>query len=165
MFAQGKVRVVELRSTPGFRGRLNVPEVVELWERAVPNFSYGNQRHKPCFLLHCFKVADVLRVCSARQKMGDQLVCCGVVLECGYLLPNKRWKKGVRDLVSNRSLRRVAVSEPLYGRLVKEYGKEIAKEKLLDCQKPPRRKFGLPAFGNHRLFNAAAVRLRPLSRL
>ncbi|KAJ7891262.1 hypothetical protein B0H14DRAFT_2335711 [Mycena olivaceomarginata] len=44
--------------------------------------------------------------------------------------------------------------------LVKEYGKEIAKEKLLDCQKPPHRKFGLPAFGNHRLFNAAAVRLR-----
>jgi hypothetical protein len=88
-----------------------------------------------------------------------------MVLECGYLLPNKRWKKGVRDLVSNRSLGRVAVSEPLYGRLVKEYGKEIAKEKLLDCQKPPHRKFGLPAFGNHRLFNAAAVRLRPLSPL
>ncbi|KAF8191563.1 hypothetical protein K438DRAFT_1935373 [Mycena galopus ATCC 62051] len=41
--------------------------------------------------------------------------------------------------------------------LVKEYGKETAKEKLLDCQKPPRRKFGLPAFGNLRLFNAAAL--------
>ncbi|KAF7353780.1 Regulation of transcription from pol ii promoter-related protein [Mycena venus] len=40
--------------------------------------------------------------------------------------------------------------------LVNEYGKEMAKQRLLDCQKPPRKQYGLPAFGNHKLFNAAA---------
>jgi hypothetical protein len=57
MFAQGKVRVVELRSTLRFRGRLNV-SVVELWERAVPDFSYGNQRHKLCLLQACFSIVS-----------------------------------------------------------------------------------------------------------
>ncbi|KAF8191564.1 hypothetical protein K438DRAFT_1590942 [Mycena galopus ATCC 62051] len=40
---------------------------------------------------------------------------------------------------------------------VDEYGKEEAKAKLLECQKPPQRKNGLPVFGNFRLFNVAAI--------
>ncbi|KAJ7700884.1 hypothetical protein B0H17DRAFT_1247676 [Mycena rosella] len=41
--------------------------------------------------------------------------------------------------------------------LIQEYGRENARQRLLDCQKPPRKKYGLPAFGNHKLFNCAAV--------
>ncbi|KAJ7042074.1 hypothetical protein C8F04DRAFT_946358 [Mycena alexandri] len=41
--------------------------------------------------------------------------------------------------------------------LVEEYGKEEAKQKLLDCQKPSRKIYGLPVFGNLKLINSAAV--------
>ncbi|KAJ6606315.1 hypothetical protein DFH09DRAFT_1269321 [Mycena vulgaris] len=41
--------------------------------------------------------------------------------------------------------------------LIQEYGREKAKQKLLDCQKPPRKLYGQPAFGNNKLFNSAAV--------
>ncbi|KAK7035873.1 regulation of transcription from pol ii promoter-related protein [Favolaschia claudopus] len=40
--------------------------------------------------------------------------------------------------------------------LVDEYGRETAKQKLLDCQKPPLKRYGR-ATGNVSLFNAAAV--------
>ncbi|KAJ6577852.1 hypothetical protein B0H19DRAFT_932770 [Mycena capillaripes] len=41
--------------------------------------------------------------------------------------------------------------------LKERYDKETAKKKLLDCQKPPCKRWGLPAFGNHKLFNSAAT--------
>ncbi|KAJ6497109.1 hypothetical protein C8R47DRAFT_1113871 [Mycena vitilis] len=41
--------------------------------------------------------------------------------------------------------------------LVVEYGKDVARQKLLDCRKPPQKRFGLPKLGNHKLFNCAAV--------
>ncbi|KAJ7494460.1 hypothetical protein B0H11DRAFT_1802789 [Mycena galericulata] len=41
--------------------------------------------------------------------------------------------------------------------LVQEYGREKAKQKLLDCQKPPRKIYGLKGLGNRKLFNSAAV--------
>ncbi|KAJ7272938.1 hypothetical protein C8J57DRAFT_1316058 [Mycena rebaudengoi] len=42
--------------------------------------------------------------------------------------------------------------------LVKEYGKEKAREKLLDCQKAPRKKYGTST-GNVGMFNSAAFEL------
>ncbi|KAJ7144910.1 hypothetical protein C8R43DRAFT_1013446 [Mycena crocata] len=41
--------------------------------------------------------------------------------------------------------------------LVETYGKDDARKKLLDCQKPPLKRYGLPALGNRNIFNSAAL--------
>ncbi|KAJ7118909.1 hypothetical protein C8R44DRAFT_878441 [Mycena epipterygia] len=43
--------------------------------------------------------------------------------------------------------------------LVEKYGRVAAKQKLLDCQRPPRKKYGVSAFGNRKMFNSAAFDL------